>query len=118
MDLARLCLRVGRWRQQGRIRPLVLPLRSPNLNAFAERFILTLQQECVDRFVVMGTKHLNYLNSEFVDYYNRQRPHSSLERHKAPTGHVPDIGRSPPIASKVTCQRRLGGVIRHYSRAA
>lgn len=45
--------------RKARIRPMVLPLRSPNLNAFAERFIQTLQHECLDRFVVLGTQHLD-----------------------------------------------------------
>lgn len=81
--------------KKARIRAVVLPLRSPNLSSCAERFIQTLQHECLDRFVVLGTKHLDYLNLEFVDYYNRQRPHSSLEGHMAPSGPVPDTGRSP-----------------------
>ncbi len=104
--------------KQARIRPMMLPFRAPNLNAFAERFIQTLRRECLDRFVVLGTEHLDYLNSEFVDYYNRQRPHSSLEKYKPPDAAIPSAGRSPPNAGKVTCQRRLGGVIKHYSRAA
>jgi len=110
--------------KQARIRPMMLPFRAPNLNALAERFIQTLQHECLDRFVVLGTEHLDYLNREFVDYYNRQRPHSGLEHHKAPGAQIivdsamPTSGRAPPDLRKVTCRRRLGGVIRHYSRAA
>lgn len=104
--------------KHARIRPMVLPFRAPNLNAFAERFIQTLRRECLDRFVVMGTQHLDYLNSEFVDYYNRQRPHSGLERSKPPDGQLSPTGLSPPNAGKVICHRRLGDVIRHYRRAA
>jgi len=92
--------------------------RAPNLNAFAERFIQTLQHECLDRFVVLGTEHLDYLNFEFVDYYNRQRPHSGLEGSKPPDAAIPIAGRSPPNVGKVTCQWRLCGMIRHYRRAA
>ena len=98
---------------------MVLPFRAPNLNAFAERFIQTLRHECLDRFVVLGAGHLDYLNSEFIDYYIRQRPHSSLETNKPPDGpSSPPNPSPPPNAGKVLCQRRLGGVIRHYRRAA
>lgn len=103
---------------RARIRPMVLPFRSPNLNAFAERFIQTLRRECLNRFVVLGAEHLDYLNREFVDYYNRQRPHSSLERSKPPDGPSSPASPSPPNAGKVICQLRLGGIIRHFSRAA
>ena len=56
-----------------------LPVRSPNLNAFAERFIQTLKLECLHHFIIFGEKHLNYLVREFIDYYHRQRPHQSKE---------------------------------------
>jgi hypothetical protein len=46
----------------------------------AERFIQTLKVECLDRFLVFGTKHLDHLVAENTDYYNRQRPHSRAPR--------------------------------------
>ena len=56
-----------------------LPVRSPNLNAYVERFIQTLKIECLSRFIILGEKQLNYLVREFVDYYHRQRPHQSKD---------------------------------------
>ena len=52
-------------------------VRAPNQNAYAERFAQTIQQKCLDHFVVLGEKHLRHLIQEFVTYYNEQRPHSS-----------------------------------------
>ena len=45
------------------------PIRyhAPAMNAHVERFIGVLKQECVDRFIVMGTRHLDYLVGEFVE---------------------------------------------------
>lgn len=53
--------------------------RSPNTNAFVERFIQTLQQECLDYFVVFGQEHMNHLVSQFKAYYHEERPHQSKE---------------------------------------
>ena len=49
-----------------------------NLNAFAERFVQTLQQEALDHFVVLGEKHLNHIVSEYVAHYHEERPHRYL----------------------------------------
>ncbi len=89
---------------------------SPNLNAYAERFIQTLQQECLDHFVAFGQRHLDFLVREFVDYYNTQRPHQSL-------GNLPLKGEWPARASplppdELHCDERLGGLLRHYYLAA
>ncbi|MFO0836566.1 MAG: integrase core domain-containing protein [Phycisphaerales bacterium] len=97
------------------IKPVRLPPRSPNLNAFAERFILTLKSECLDRFVVLGTGHLDHLVSELTDYYNRQRPHSRLS-FRAPIHAGDHRTLDPPAVGAVRCQERLGGVLRHYYR--
>ena len=99
------------------IKPVRLPPRSPNLNAFAERFILTLKSECLDRFVVLGTGHLDHLVAEFTDYYNRQRPHSRLS-FWAPIQGKDHRTLDPPSVGEVRCQERLGGVLKHYFRRA
>ncbi|MCC6675498.1 MAG: transposase, partial [Phycisphaerales bacterium] len=95
----------------------LLPPRSPNLNAFAERLIQSIKRECLDRFVILGLCHLDHLLAEYTDYHNRQRPHSSIG-FRAPTGPPPVVHASAPHAGRVRCQERLGGVIRHYYRKA
>lgn len=52
---------------------------SPNLRAHVERFIQTLQVECLDRFVVVSERHLNLINKEFKAWYNFERPHSARD---------------------------------------
>jgi putative transposase len=91
-----------------------LPVRSPNLNAFIERFIQTLKHECLEHFVILGQKHLDYLASQFVDYYHTQRPHQSM-------GNKPLLkltGAEPAEHGEVVCEERLGGLLKHYYRKA
>ncbi|MEX2217223.1 MAG: integrase core domain-containing protein [Phycisphaerales bacterium] len=98
------------------VRTIVLPKKSPNLNSRAERFIQTLRLECLDRFVVLGTRHLDRLVREYADYYNRQRPHSRLP-HCTPSGRAPPAA-PPPSDRELRCDVRLGGLVRHYYRRA
>ena len=51
--------------------PRKLPPCSPNLNAYAERFVQTLKHECLNHFIVFGERHLNHVVGEFVDDYHR-----------------------------------------------
>jgi hypothetical protein len=78
---------VAAGRKNG-VQPVPLRIRSPNLNAYAERSIQTLQKECLDHFVAYGTKHLDYLVREFVEHYHAERPHQGLEN-RAPFGTGP-----------------------------
>jgi hypothetical protein len=56
-----------------------LPARSPNLNAFAERFVLSIKAECLDRIVPLGERHLRRAVSEFVAHYHCERNHQGIE---------------------------------------
>jgi putative transposase len=88
-------------------------IRAPNMNAFVERFNRSIQEECLDRFVIFGQEHFDLLVREYVEHYHEQRPHQGKENRLliAP----PD---TPPTDGEVLCRRRLGGVLKHYHRAA
>jgi putative transposase len=93
--------------------------RSPNTAAFVERFIQTLQQECLDYFFVFGERHMNYLCSQFVEHYHAERPHQGLENElilpaKKKRKREADV---VPL-SEVACKSRLGGLLKHYYRKA
>ncbi len=88
------------------------PLRAPNANAIAERWIRSIREECLDRIIVLGEEHLRRVLQEYCDYYNRARPHQGIEqRCPVPLERVPRAG---PI------ERRdiLGGVLHDYRRHA
>lgn len=105
----------GALRAEG-ITPVRLPHCAPNLNAHVERFIQTLQIECLDRFIVAGTGHLDLLMREFVAHYNRERPHSAI-KFRTPVGRPPPL-RLAGHPGTVRCRTRLGGALRHYYRVA
>ena len=98
---------------------------SPNLNAYVERFIQTLQQECMDHFVVIGQQHLNHIVSGYLTRYHEERPHQGL-------GNVPVRGASPEPehstpkqpgdrqagVDEIVRRDRLGGLLKHYERRA
>ena len=64
------------------VKPLLLPARSPNLNAFAERFVLSVKSECLDRIVPLGEAHLRAAVRAFVAHYHEERPHQGLDNRK------------------------------------
>ena len=91
-----------------------LPIRSPNLNAYAERFVQTLKHEALDHFIIFGKKHLNHLTSEFVSYYHHQRPHQGKDNKLL----LPTDSSLPSTGGEVVCEQRLGGLLKHYYRKA
>jgi putative transposase len=85
-----------------RIETLLTPVRAPRADAVAERLVGTLRRECLDNLVVVDERHLRTILTEFVWYYNLQRPHRTLAletlvpRVRATTGSIrasPVLGR-------------------------
>jgi hypothetical protein len=71
------CVKTGaRWVHL--MKPLVLPAWSPNLNAFAERFLGSAKSECLERVVPLGEGHLRATVQAFVQHYHERRPHQGL----------------------------------------
>lgn len=94
---------------------LVKPVefRSPNMNAYIERFVQSIQQECLDRFIAFGREHFDLLITEYVAHYHHERPHQAK-------GNRPLIDTTEPVAvdGDIVCRERLGGVLRSYTRKA
>jgi hypothetical protein len=67
------------------VKPLVVPAWSPNLNAFAERFVESAKSECLDRLVLLGAAHLRVAVRSFIEHYHEERPPGSRQRtHRTP----------------------------------
>ena len=96
----------------GGAEPIQLPVRSPNLNAHPERWIRTVQEECLDRIIILNERHLRGALREFGRYYNQRRPHRWLKL------HVPDGPRVYSRAGRVARRQILGGLINEYYREA
>ncbi len=93
----------------------MLAHRSPNLNAYVERFVQSIQQECLDHFLVFGEKHLDYLVKEYIEHYHSERPHQALANLPL-TGEPPSA--LPDLEGEIQCRTRLGGILKHYYRTA
>jgi transposase InsO family protein len=83
------------------------------LNAYAERFVLSIKSECLNHVVPLGERHLRLLVSEFVEHYHGERTHQGLANalivQRAATAN--DNGR-------VQRRKRIGGMLSFYHRAA
>ncbi|HUW12600.1 MAG TPA: integrase core domain-containing protein [Anaerolineae bacterium] len=89
-----------------------LPVRSPDLNAYAERWIRSLREECLDRIIVLNEAHLRWALREYTSYYNARRPHRSL-RLLPPEAHDQYPSEGPILRQSI-----LGGLINDYCRQA
>jgi hypothetical protein len=98
---------------------LKTPVRVPQANAFCERVIGTIRRECLDFIIAMSDSHVRAILREWVDHYNRGRPHASLGP-GIPAGSVVDqvLGESDshsvPTGYRVVAAPILGGLHHEY----
>jgi transposase InsO family protein len=90
-----------------------LPARSPNLNAYIERFMKSIKTECLHRMIFFGENSLRNAVREYLIHYHEERNHQGLENKIIDPGD--EIGQ---IAGKIECRERLGGMLRYYYRDA
>ena len=90
-----------------------LPARSPNLNAYAERFVRSIKSECLAQIIPLGESHLRKAVKEYTEHYHIERNHQGLgnELIQKPSGE-------PNLYGAVDCQERLGGILKYYYRRA
>jgi transposase InsO family protein len=100
------------WRTTG-VKVVRLPARSPNLNAYAERFVLSIKSECLERMVLLGEWHLRRAISEYMRHYHGERNHQGLENALI-AGNPEDAAG----AGAVVRRERLGGLLNFYCREA
>jgi hypothetical protein len=98
------------------VKAVRLPAMSPNLNAYAERFVKTIECECLKQFVIFGERHLRYLIKEFMKHYHTERFHRGFggQLIKGQPGSANDNGSNGSIVRR----SRLGGLLNCYHREA
>jgi hypothetical protein len=98
------------------VRVIRTPIRAPRANAFAERFVRTVRQECLDHVLIYGRRHLERVLGAYVAHYVAERPHRGLRL------AVPAGTRTPQLRgiTRTPVERRdvLGGLIHEYRWAA
>jgi hypothetical protein len=101
------------FRSEG-IRMIHTPVRAPQANAYAERFVRTVRAECLDWLLIIGRRHLERVLRIYTAHYNEERPHRSLALLPPQPGNT--AGR--PCNAKVERHDLLGGLIHEYRAAA
>ena len=90
-----------------------LPPRSPNLNAYAERFVRSIKSECMNRMIFFGGRHLRYVINEYVEHYLAERNHQGIGNRLIEGRHDGAENAGPVVSRK-----RVGGMLKYYHRAA
>ena len=90
------------------------PIRAPRANAYAERWVRSVRDECSDWTLILGRRHLERVLRAYVAHYNQHRPHRGVKL-APPAGRTPTVGSAP---SSVRSRDVLGGLIHEYEVAA
>jgi putative transposase len=90
-----------------------LPPRSPNLNSYAERFVRSIKESCLDRMILFGEGSLRTAVRQFIAHYHAERNHQGIGNLLI----IPDRSLTHNDGL-VRCQSRLGGMLNYYDRAA
>ncbi len=90
-----------------------LPARSPNLNAYAERFVRSIKSECLSQIIPLGEQHLRHAVKQYTEHYHVERNRQGLDNQLIEERHgVVDIN------SAIERHERLGGILSYYERRA
>jgi len=95
------------------IKTVKLPVRSPNLNAYAERFVRSIKSECLAEIIPLGERHLRKAVKQYTEHYHLERNHQGLENRL-----IEELPGVVDMDSAVVRHERLGGVLNYYERRA
>ncbi len=91
-----------------------LPPRSPNLNAYAERWVRSVKEECLARMILFGEGSLRHALTQYVTHFHHERNHQG----KGNVLLFPVISPAPEREGPIQCHERLGGLLKYYEREA
>jgi len=95
------------------VEPLRLPARSPNLNSYAERWVRSAKEECLERMIFFSEAALWRAAQNFLEHYHRERNHQGLDNRL-----IASPIEKPSSIGPIECHQRLGGLLRFYHRSA
>ncbi len=104
------------FRTEG-VRVIRTPIRAPKANAFAERFVRTVRQDCLDHVLIFGRRHLDWVLKAYVAHYVKERPHRGPGL-ATPAGSHPTPQVRGSARTRVERRDVLGGLIHEYRWAA
>jgi transposase len=89
-----------------------IPHHAPNANAYAERWIRSVREECLDKVLIINQAHLRRVMREYIAFFNTARPHQGIDQ------QIPVPPASRATSGPVRCRKVLGGIIHDYYRDA
>jgi putative transposase len=95
---------------------VLTPVRAPNANAYAERWVRTVRAECRHWLLIVGRRHLGRVLHVYAEHYNRHRPHRALRLEPPDPSSPGAIAEDHP--AQVHRRDLLGGLLHEYQRAA
>jgi transposase InsO family protein len=95
------------------VKPVRCPARAPNCNAFAERFVRSIKEECLDRMILFGEASLRRALREYVAHYHTERNHQGVGNRLLEPLAMVGSSNDP-----IYCRERLGGMLNFYYREA
>ena len=110
---AKFCAAFGEVLRSEGVGCLRLPPQSPNLNAYAERWVRSVKEQCLSRLILFGEGALHRALTQFIEHFHLERNHQGK-------GNVLLLPAAPATKSggRIGCRERLGGLLRYYSCAA
>src|SRR5262245_10576065 len=93
------------------VKRVPLPPRSPNLNAYAERWVRSVKKECLSRLILFGEASLQHALHEYVAHYHHERNHQG----KGNILLFPSANHKHRRPGPMQCRERLGGLLKHYT---
>ena len=91
-----------------------LPPQSPNLNAYAERWVRSVKEETLSRLILFGERSLRHALTEYVTHFHQERPHQG----KGNLILIPAANHRQQSERPIRCYKRLGGLLSYYDREA
>jgi putative transposase len=96
------------------IKRIPLPARSPNLNAYAERWVRSVKEECLSQLILFGEASLRHALTQYVEHFQHERNHQG----KGNVLLFPAVSQGAAREGSIQCRERLGGLLKYYERKA
>ena len=96
------------------VKRVPLPARSPNLNAYAERWVRSVKDEALSRMILFGEGSLRHVLNEYVEHYHHERNHQGKDNVRL----FPSSSQGKKCQGPIQCRERLGGLLKYYEREA
>lgn len=111
----KFCLSFRQTMEAGNVETIRLPAKSPNLNAYAERWVRSVKEECLSKLILFGERSLKLALRQYQEHYHEERNHQGKQNRLL---FPRDEGGSVSSHGAVRCKERLGGLLKYYQKQA